>query len=673
MESSLSKSSLLILNNKPEESTVLTKICNLVGTAFSTTETGSALELLKNKRIHVLLIDSSMADYSHFKSLPSSTSIIITDYDQDDIIIKLSKQWPLVYYVDTHMVPKNKEEANSFLRTLKTAMDHAHLKLSLKQKKEKLREALTEIQEIKTVINDSVVKEIEDRLSLQSRFILFRQEKQKMERILKKLYAANDITSLIDIIHDVKDILHAQGISIYLVEESQALGKYLKPLVWNDSILSHPEMVKYTIPLGKHDFAAITARDGTVINSSEAFQDPRLTQRYIDQLGYRLENILCVPILAEESVIGVIEVYNKYSHQTREKKVFSQEDHRILGLISEHVSIAITKLNLIQYDALTGLLRPDPFFEKIIQKIKLDGMRRQEDSAYAIVMGDVDWFKNYNDRNGHEAGNKLLRQLSLVMKSSIREEDLLCRYGGEEFLFFLAKIEDIKDACRLTERIRQRIEEHYFENEENQPRSNLTMSFGVTAFTKTRLDSLETLSKVDLIKIVNEADMALAEAKQKRVASSTHDDRAERMIEKNKVCAFYQLSDQKFEKIDGIKPYHERYASEKREHKRFYTSTLLVYKNSHGPQVTKTINLSLGGLKIPTTDQFMNYQTLDLILILGNRVCQMQGEIVYSSKTKNNGSLFHTGLQFKNVSLDNKKVLEEYFSSLHAGSSKTAH
>ena len=80
-----------------------------------------------------------------------------------------------------------------------------------------------------------------------------------------------------------------------------------------------------------------------------------------------------------------------------------------------------------------------------------------------MVMGDVDWFKHYNDRNGQEAGNRLLRELAAVLKSSIREDDLLCRYGGEEFLFFLAGVNNIEEATLLTERIRKTVEDHYFD------------------------------------------------------------------------------------------------------------------------------------------------------------------------------------------------------------------
>jgi len=81
--------------------------------------------------------------------------------------------------------------------------------------------------------------------------------------------------------------------------------------------------------------------------------------------------------------------------------------------------------------------------------------RKKEEGSFAMVMGDVDWFKHYNDAMVTEAGNRLLQELALIMRQSVREEDLICRYGGEEFLFFLEGVSSLEEACQLTERIRK--------------------------------------------------------------------------------------------------------------------------------------------------------------------------------------------------------------------------
>jgi len=154
------------------------------------------------------------------------------------------------------------------------------------------------------------------------------------------------------------------------------------------------------------DFASAVATYGLEINLADPASDQRFSIRYQHNLKEPLKSILAVPIIYEDQIIGVVEVYNKVSPGDEVKEGFSQEDQEILRGLSEHIGIAMTKLNLIQYDALTGLLRADPFFDRILQKVNSMSKRRKEEGSFAMVMGDVDWFKHYNDRNGHEAGNR---------------------------------------------------------------------------------------------------------------------------------------------------------------------------------------------------------------------------------------------------------------------------
>ncbi len=502
-----------------------------------------------------------------------------------------------------------------------------------------------------------MIKESEKRIELEAKYLWFRREKKKLEEILKNLYIANDVTNLVDIVYDIKDLIHAGGISLYILEESEALGKYLKPLVWDDSFLPHPNFTKHVVFLDAQDFAASVGRYGHEINTSELIFDARLSKRYIERLRTPLRSILCVPLMHENQVIGVVEVYNKTNAR---KKGFSEEDQQILRTLSEHIAIAITKLNLIQYDALTGLLRPDPFFEKVIQELKFPKKRREEEASYALVMADVDWFKNYNDRNGHEAGNRLLRELATILKNSTREEDWLCRYGGEEFLFFLSGIKNVEEACRITERIRKTVEEHYFEFQEYQPRNNLTMSFGLTYFIRENSQAPDTFTKADLKRLANEADQALAEAKGKHAPSLARRKKDE-SPPKNKVCVYFRKEPNELRKEALIRQYREKLVEERRKYERFYTSTPIVYKMNSSHEVTKTINLSLGGARISTDLKLPLAETLELILILGSKACLLKGDVVYSEKAKGELLKYHSGIEFKDLSSEDRKNLQDYF------------
>ena len=660
---------ILLLSNNPEIIELITSLGQEIGPVGVSRSLMEAASLATGTRLNVLIVDQSFANSSPLKEVLSPKTSLLLTGDNEAAAREIIKGWPADFFIDFAPVPSTDRDKERFLGAVKKAAEHSRLKHELERlssqrlSPEKIKEVYSEIKEIKNFINDNVVKELERRIALQVRYLWFQRRKQRIENILRKIYIADDVSSLLDTVSDIKELVQASGITFYILDENETLGKYLKPLVWDDAFLSHPEFSKYIALLDSQDFAAQVVRLREDINIAHFAFDKRLSKRYIEHLKNPLRSILCVPIMHEKEVIGVLEVYNKLHKGELSKYGFTREDQQMLRGLSEHISLAMTKLNLIQHDALTGLLRPDPFFEKVIQKINSQSKRRQEIGSYAMVMGDVDWFKNYNDRNGHEAGNKLLRKLATVLKSSIREEDLLCRYGGEEFLFFLTGVNSLEEACILTERIRKNVEEQYFEDEESQPRNNLTMSFGVTLLPK-KDGFFATINKYELKKVAIEADMALAEAKGKRFVGSRIPGDEERDLVKNKVCAYHRDLQDRERKGAVIKPYREEFFEEKRKFERLYVSTLLLYGENGHFLVTKTINLSLGGVRIFSDTKLPLAKTIDLFLILENKATPFKGDVIYSQKVSEKSSRYHSGIKFKEMSAKERKVLENYLSSL---------
>jgi hypothetical protein len=80
--------------------------------------------------------------------------------------------------------------------------------------------------------------------------------------------------------------------------------------------------------------------------------------------------------------------------------------------------------------------------------------------------------------------------------------------------------------------------------------------------------------------------------------------------------------------------------------------------------VATTVDLSLGGAKISSETQFPLAKTLDFFLLLGSRANLLAGDVVYSQKVSPHSSFFFTGLKFKDLSLEDKKLLETYFNLL---------
>lgn len=81
----------------------------------------------------------------------------------------------------------------------------------------------------------------------------------------------------------------------------------------------------------------------------------------------------------------------------------------------------------------------------------------QEQRPLAVIMADVDHFKGFNDKHGHAVGDKVLQHVSKILRTEVRKQDMVCRFGGEEFCILLAKA-DLEAAGRLADRMRSEIE-----------------------------------------------------------------------------------------------------------------------------------------------------------------------------------------------------------------------
>ena len=99
----------------------------------------------------------------------------------------------------------------------------------------------------------------------------------------------------------------------------------------------------------------------------------------------------------------------------------------------------------------------------------------------AIVMFDADNFKGYNDTHGHLKGDDVLRQIAEVLESTVRETDIVARYGGDEFIIILPDTGKYS-ASKFAERCVHLISEYHFEGEELIPAGKITISAGVASY-----------------------------------------------------------------------------------------------------------------------------------------------------------------------------------------------
>lgn len=157
-------------------------------------------------------------------------------------------------------------------------------------------------------------------------------------------------------------------------------------------------------------------------------------------------------------------------------------------------------VNYANIDSLTGVYNHRYFYEAI------EGLFEQNKNNHtqlSLLMLDIDYFKNYNDIYGHSQGDELLKEITQLLKNNIREKDILCRYGGDEFCVILPET-DKDEAIIIADHLREAVCDYDYLGKENMNNKTLTASIGVSTY------STQMERYLDLIE---NADMALYRAK----------------------------------------------------------------------------------------------------------------------------------------------------------------
>jgi diguanylate cyclase (GGDEF)-like protein len=199
------------------------------------------------------------------------------------------------------------------------------------------------------------------------------------------------------------------------------------------------------------------------------------------------EDYCCIPVLAHGDTIGLLHLQFLCEQRSEDGKCSTEEvaEQRRLGLVcAEQISLAIANVQLRDQlrdqsirDTVTGLFNRRYMLETCRREFSRAARAGQPVSILSI---DVDHFKKYNDNHGHDAGDTVLRAVGECMETTFRNEDVPCRFGGEEFVVILPGA-PIEVAARRAEQLRSKIEAlvvRYLDT--NLPR--ITISVGVAAF-----------------------------------------------------------------------------------------------------------------------------------------------------------------------------------------------
>ncbi len=153
-------------------------------------------------------------------------------------------------------------------------------------------------------------------------------------------------------------------------------------------------------------------------------------------------------------------------------------------------------------DSLTGIANRYSFDEYFSHEIRRAGRTR---AALSLIMIDIDFFKNFNDTYGHQAGDKCLTEVAKVLNKSLgRSGDLVARYGGEEFILALPGTDE-KGAISFAETLRARVEDLNIEHSDSAVNKFVTISLGVYTCYPDQITTAENIIEI--------ADKALYKAK----------------------------------------------------------------------------------------------------------------------------------------------------------------
>ncbi|MFA5645379.1 MAG: sensor domain-containing diguanylate cyclase [Candidatus Ratteibacteria bacterium] len=219
-----------------------------------------------------------------------------------------------------------------------------------------------------------------------------------------------------------------------------------------------------------------------------------------------ITSFLISPFRKKEQTIGLIGVFSEQS------RAFTQRDLSLLNMISAPVSLIVENAELIEKtkilsitDSLTQLYNRR-HFQNLLDRILYSSQETKTTVSLSIV--DIDHFKLYNDRNGHLAGDKIIKEVGGLLKKHVKGTDVVARFGGEEYVIIFPATES-ENAMRVCEQLRKNIEETFFPDEHLQPGGTLTASFGVASLSSEEQKNIVNVSEV----LIHRADEALYASK----------------------------------------------------------------------------------------------------------------------------------------------------------------
>jgi len=283
---------------------------------------------------------------------------------------------------------------------------------------------------------------------------------QMVERLKALHHAAHaisaspDVDQLYDVIHSTVEAV--MPCNDFVIDGYDQTTNEIVPIY----AIEHPRKRVYTKRYhADHGMAGRIVHSGESIlfNSVEEMNESGIDfELYGSALADPNQSILAVPMVLHGKVTGMI------STQSYQPNAYTKDDQYLLELLSTHAAIAIENVRLFSTvqqlantDPLTNILSRRRFYE-LAEREFTRATRYHE--TLSVMLMDIDNFKKLNDQFGHKVGDAILQIISAELAANIREVDILCRHGGEEFVIVFPNT-DLDTAYQTAERLHQIVQQ----------------------------------------------------------------------------------------------------------------------------------------------------------------------------------------------------------------------
>ena len=318
-----------------------------------------------------------------------------------------------------------------------------------------------------------------------------------LQHFLERISCADPVKTYNSIVSNSKELLRSERASLMVLDEdaNKLILKAASGLATDPA-----EVGAVRVGEGVSGEVIDTGKAMIVADLRIAGRKPAPPERL-----YKTNSFISYPITIGGRKVGVLNVTDKVGGGT-----YDDVDLSLLEIIGPQVALALeraewqeraTEFQLMSItDPLTALTNRRYLEERLAEELNRS---KRYDYPMSFLMIDVDDFKMYNDKNGHQAGDVALQITAHCLKGALRAADVASRYGGEEFCILLPQT-GIAEAATIAERIRHRVATTEFPHGKTQPLGRVTISIGVSTFSK-HVDTPEN--------IIAAADRALFQAK----------------------------------------------------------------------------------------------------------------------------------------------------------------